>query len=310
MTIQDPSIPLKDFAIEEISELTDSTDPGNTSLSSQKSYSLPNLFQNISSLSKRFSKTEKINKKQLNIELSFFLNHQRQQIRHYKDINDLHELERCTKDMESSLEHIKFTPCVKKYFIDFYQTLTEKEYEIRYKHIFSNLDESLCVFNDDFASRELRREIQRMLHNAKDNISVIDVFFFGKYPLGDRYLSRKFSEETYTLAGKQKLRVEIQNYLDKLSAKIIELMEQLECLKQHIIFPREQRRAIERIEAITSILKRPIPMMQNLKIATHLPLKPIEEKTNRAFCDQHKGEAINIYNNLPEVEDLSNLLDL
>ncbi len=310
MTIEDPSIPLKDFPTDDISDRIETDIHENTPLPAQKSFSLPNLFQSIPPLSKRFSKPNKINTQQQNIELSFFLNHQRERVHHYKDVNDIIELERCTQDVENSLAHIKFTPCVKKHFADFYQTLTEKEYEIRYKHIFSNLDETLCVFPDDFISRELRRQIQRMLKNTNDNLSVIDIFFFGKYPLGDRYITRKFSEETYTLDGKKKLQGEIQSYLDKIHAKIIELMETLECLKQHLIFPKKQIRAIGRIEAITSILKRPIPMMQNLKIATHLPLTPIEEKIKKTFNDKHKIESNQREDDLPAVENLSDLLTL
>lgn len=309
MTIEDPSIPLNEFPSDGITTKSDGVLMEEPPVLPQKPYSLPNIFQRIASLTKRVSKSDKINSKQLNIEISYFLHHQRKRVHLYDDVNDILELERCTKDMKKSLSHIKFTPYVIKDFHDFYEAITDKEYELHYQKIFSNLDETLMVFAEDFMSRELRQEIHRVVYNSNDTIRIVDIFFFGKYPLSDRYLSRKFSKESYTPEGKKKLQKEIDKYLEKLRSKISELMEILECLKKRYIFPKKQLRAIERIEAVTSVIKRPIAMMKNLKNATDQPLKATEEKTMKTFNTTHKIDDRWILENLPKEEDLRNLLE-
>jgi hypothetical protein len=312
MTIEEPSIPLQDFPPEDTPDILSDNPTAPASESEPqlnvKSQSLSNLVNTLIIFQKRFSKKTRIENKKIILSLPLFLEHQHHQIHHFNDVEDVLEMECCTKNMEQSLSHIKFTKNITNQFNSLYSSLTEKRYELTYQKIFANLDETLAIFSDDFMSRRLRNSIHAMLHNIKDRTSIIDIFFFGKYPLAEKYHHRKFSKDVYSNPGKEHFQADVEAYLQEINKKIEELKKTSSCLSQIIIFPKKQVRAIARIEAIASVLSRPIPMMEKLKLATNQPLAPIQEKTSRAFTAQHAFRLPIYIGDIPETESLRDLL--
>lgn len=320
MTIDSQSIPLQNFSPENTSMTNlfhESDDLIDEEKEVKKRYSLPNFLNNIGTLTQKISFMRLYNQinsntRQLNLELSFFLANQNKKVHQFKDINDVDEMMKCTQAMKESLAHIKFTDETSKLYEQLNQSLESKKYELKCQKILSNLDETLVVFNDDFLSRSLRREMHYMLSQVTDiHDNIIDIFFFGTYSLADQYQNRKFRKEVYSSPGKEIFQREIQNYVDSITAKIMELNEIKHTLSKYYFFGKQQIQAIDRVEAVISILCRPVSMMEGLKAATNEKIHTAQEK---ALAEKKQKENHCIYEltysieELPEIEDLRNLL--
>lgn len=136
--------------------------------------------------------------------------------------------------------------------------------QLSYRHILWNLDENLVLFAENFMSKRLRREMRDMLDNAGDKTPLHTIFFFGTYPLEERYLTYTFSKEAYTEEGRDQLRSDFAAYVRTLRKKTQQLQELSHILSHSEAEPLERKRAIARIAATISVLEKSIPMVAKL----------------------------------------------
>ena len=130
--------------------------------------------------------------------------------------------------------------------------------------IVKGLDETLTDFNDDFLTRPLRSAIDAILCDSECRERVLDIFYRTDFSLVNAYeMSRVYC---YPAQKKLILQKDIYKYLKDINSKIEDLESKSRTLHAFVLEDGSYFRAISRIEAIVSILKRPIPMMKQLLI--------------------------------------------
>lgn len=133
--------------------------------------------------------------------------------------------------------------------------------------ILESIDEILHLFNEDFLSKEMRYEVMEMLDNGEEERSLYHIMAAGDYPLDRRYREKLFRFKLYTSEGKRWLLGEIDRAKKRMESKIEELQAIDKRLQEKEIEPIKQREASLEIRSRINITRRPIKMLDDLKVA-------------------------------------------